>query len=234
MVEGIERKEPDSPRALPNGDGEHIEEECKFLPPPKTIAHPRLFMIKNDGQVGYEYLNYEQLEYQFRCRHKDTELVQSTRNEITLDGEKAISHFFLKKYNGAKPGKTQLPTYTQGLTDIDIPRIPQSVELVNQTVSVPREPVKEEFVWRCIHEFRNLTASPQLVADFENAINRYNQMRAKQADEKNRLRVQEIKSKDHIEGENKLLLRIAREKGIDINKLIGDEYKPLKTIVKEE
>jgi hypothetical protein len=49
LVEGIERKEPDSPRALPNGDGEHIEEECKFLPPPKTVAPPRLFMIKNDG-----------------------------------------------------------------------------------------------------------------------------------------------------------------------------------------
>lgn len=108
------------------------------------------------------------------------------------------------------------------------------MELVNQTVSVPREPVKEEFVWRCINEYRNLAASPSLVADFENAIARYNQMRTKQADERNRLRVQEIRSKDHIEGENKILLRIAREKGIDISKLIGDEYKPLKSIVQEE
>jgi len=59
LVEGIDRKEPDSPRSLPNGDGEHIDEECKFLPPPKTVAHPRLFLIKNDGQEGYEYLNAE-------------------------------------------------------------------------------------------------------------------------------------------------------------------------------
>jgi hypothetical protein len=44
LVEGIDKKEPSSPRMV---DGEYIEEECKFLPPPKTIAHPRLFMIKN-------------------------------------------------------------------------------------------------------------------------------------------------------------------------------------------
>jgi hypothetical protein len=56
-VEGIDRKEPDSPRNLPRGDGEHIEEECKFLPPPKTMGHPRIFMIKNDGGVGFEYMN---------------------------------------------------------------------------------------------------------------------------------------------------------------------------------
>ena len=57
LVEGIDRKEPDSPRNLPRRDGEHIEEECKFLPPPKTMGHPRIFMIKNDGGVGFEYMN---------------------------------------------------------------------------------------------------------------------------------------------------------------------------------
>jgi len=54
MVEGLQNKEPGSPRIK---DGEYVEEECKFLPPPKQIAHPRLFMIKND--VGYEYYNKE-------------------------------------------------------------------------------------------------------------------------------------------------------------------------------
>ncbi len=59
-------------------------------------------------------------------------------------------------------------------------------------------------------------------------------MRAKQAEDKNRLRVQEIKTQEHIAGENKILLRIAREKGIDITKLVGEEYQPLKTIVNDE
>ncbi len=59
-------------------------------------------------------------------------------------------------------------------------------------------------------------------------------MRQKQAEDKNRLKVTELKSTEHITGENKILIRIAREKGIDITRLIGDEYKPLKDIVSEE
>ena len=43
MIEGIENKEPFSHRIK---DGEYIEEECKFLPPPKVVGDPRLFLIK--------------------------------------------------------------------------------------------------------------------------------------------------------------------------------------------
>jgi hypothetical protein len=42
MVEGIDNKEPRSPRVP---EGEYIEEECKFLPPPKSVAEPRLFLV---------------------------------------------------------------------------------------------------------------------------------------------------------------------------------------------
>ena len=230
LVEGIDRKEPDSPRALPRGDGEHIEEECKFLPPPKSVANPRLFIIKNDGKECYEYLNAEQLEYLFRCRHKDAKLpsvIQSSQNQVTVDGEKAISHFFLTK----KPDVSRSATI---LSDADQPKIPQSVELVNQTVSVPKEPVSEDFIWRQILEYRNLAKEPQLKGDFENAIKRYQAMRSKQAEERNRLKVVELKTADHITVENRILMRIAKEKGIDIARLVGDEYQPLKEIVSEE
>lgn len=92
MVEGLERKEPNSPRMK---DGEFIEEECKFLPPPKSIPHPRLFMIKDD--VGYEFLNYDQLKYFFRCKNKDKDTIK-TKKEIKINNEDAISHLFIKKY----------------------------------------------------------------------------------------------------------------------------------------
>jgi hypothetical protein len=49
-------------------------------------------------------------------------------------------------------------------------------------------------------------------------------MRQKQAEDKNRLKVVEIKTPEHIQTENKILLRIAREKGIDVQRLVGDEY----------
>lgn len=191
------------------------------------MGHPRLFMIKNDGGVGYEYLNAEQLEYLFRCQHKDTSLVQSTSNEITLDGEKAISHFFLRKYEVGKMHSLIDPAK-------ETPKLPQSVELVNQTVSIPKEPVSESFTWRCINQYRNMCDSPDALRDFENAINRYAAMRAKQAEERNRLKVAEIKTPEHIAAENRILLRIARAKGIDVAKLVGDEYQPLKNIVRDE
>jgi hypothetical protein len=91
MVAGIENKEPSSPRMK---DGEYIEEECKFLPPPKSMAHPRLFMIKNE--MGVEYLNQNQLEYLFRCKNKDSEKIK-TNNAIKINNEDAISHMFVKR-----------------------------------------------------------------------------------------------------------------------------------------
>ena len=54
MVEGIDNKEPTSPRIK---NGEYIEEECKFLPPPKSVADPRLFLVREDGAT--EYMNQD-------------------------------------------------------------------------------------------------------------------------------------------------------------------------------
>jgi hypothetical protein len=51
LVEGIENKEPSSPRI---SDGEYIVEECKFLPPPKNVANPRLFLVKNDSAIEFK------------------------------------------------------------------------------------------------------------------------------------------------------------------------------------
>ena len=95
MVEGIENKEPDSPRIK---DGEYVEDECKFLPPPKSMAHPRLIYIKNDGS-GVEFFNKEQLEHMFRtCRNKkeDHDLIQ-TSNQVKNQNEDTISHVFIQK-----------------------------------------------------------------------------------------------------------------------------------------
>ena len=72
MVEGIENKEPDSPRKQ---DGEYFEEECAFLPPPKSVAHPRLFKVHNS--VATEYLNSEQMAYALRTLSKDEEVLKS-------------------------------------------------------------------------------------------------------------------------------------------------------------
>lgn len=59
-------------------------------------------------------------------------------------------------------------------------------------------------------------------------------MKKRQQDEKERLKVIEIKSEEHHEGELRIWQRIAKEKGIDVGNVIGEEYKPLKDMVNEE
>jgi hypothetical protein len=90
MVEGIENKEPSSPRVC---EGEYIEEECQFLPPPKSVAEPRLFLVTSKGAT--EYFSETQLDYMFRTYHKDTTIIKSEK-KITVDNEPAISHRFTK------------------------------------------------------------------------------------------------------------------------------------------
>lgn len=101
MVEGIENKEPDSPRK--QQDGEFIEEECAFLPPPKSVAHPRLFKVHKG--VATEYLNKEQMAYTMRSLGKD-EAVRATHSEVRVHNEPATRHKFLKsssEFNASRP-----------------------------------------------------------------------------------------------------------------------------------
>jgi hypothetical protein len=94
MVEGIENKEPSSPRMK---DGLYVEEECKFLPPPKSMAHPRLFYVKNDGS-GMELFNEEQLRHMFRSNEiNNAEGFIKRANNVKLQNEDCISHVFITK-----------------------------------------------------------------------------------------------------------------------------------------
>mmetsp|Transcript_22921 Transcript_22921/g.35286 ORF Transcript_22921/g.35286 Transcript_22921/m.35286 type:complete len:126 (+) Transcript_22921:4242-4619(+) len=105
MVEGIENKEPSSPRIK---DGEFIEDECKFLPPPKSMADPRLIYIRNDGS-GVEFFNEKQLRHMFRTfkkQHDDLQAAAIKQNlnnlimksdQIKINNEEVISHNFIQK-----------------------------------------------------------------------------------------------------------------------------------------
>jgi hypothetical protein len=119
MVQGIDNKEPSSPRFK---DGEYIEDECKFLPPPKTVGDPRLFLIKDD--VITEYSSEEQLRYVFLLNHKDGEVIRSEK-DIKLENEKAKSHHFMKKV------KNFNPTNPSHLPADSVPKVPQVLDMVN-------------------------------------------------------------------------------------------------------
>lgn len=115
MVEGIDNKEPDSPRM---NDGEYIEDECKFLPPPKSMAHPRLFYVRNDG-TGAEFFNEEQLRHMFRTYDtlkQDPDLIQSA-NKVQNSNETCINHVFIDK---------QHPSFNAQAFDVsaEFPKLP--------------------------------------------------------------------------------------------------------------
>ena len=112
MVEGIDNKEPDSPRIK---DGEYIEEECKFLPPPKTVSDPRLFLVRENGAT--EFMNEEQLDYLFMVNSKNSDVLVSKKS-VNIENEKATSHFFMRKCDEFNPNTpSHLPANS-------IPRLP--------------------------------------------------------------------------------------------------------------
>ena len=57
----VEDTQPESPQV---SEGEYIDPECKFLPPPAAIIPPRLFVIKDDSAT--ELLEESQLAYHFK------------------------------------------------------------------------------------------------------------------------------------------------------------------------
>lgn len=57
----VEDIQPESPHV---SDGEYIDPECKFLPPPASIIPPRLFIIKDN--TATELLEHSQLDYHFK------------------------------------------------------------------------------------------------------------------------------------------------------------------------
>ena len=92
------------------------------MPPPKSKLQPRLFFIKNSFEDVLEYFNKDQLEYFFRCKEKDKELLKY-KNSIKFKNEEAKQHMYLTKvepFNAAKRERKD-----------DRMAIPNCVDLVN-------------------------------------------------------------------------------------------------------
>lgn len=165
LVEGIENKEPDSPRVK---DGEYIKDECKFLPPPKSLAHPRLFFIKNDG-TGMELMNEEQVRHMFRTnKHNETPGFIKKVNQVKLENEDAVSHVFISRQKEFNPQNFSVAD--------EFPKLPQSLDLVNQTVSIPQEPNKEMYTYKCVIEY--VPMNKHMREEFHTALNKYSDLRA--------------------------------------------------------
>lgn len=179
LVEGIENKEPCSPRIK---DGEYIENECKFLPPPKSMAHPRLFFIRNDG-TGMELCNEEQITHLFRtnANNNSTGFIKR-QSKVQIQNEDCIKHTFITKLESQFNAQAYSVSHK-------FPKLPQCLELVNQTVSIPSEPVKEKFTIKTVLEF--VPMNDQMRNEFHSALNKYHDLRAKETQRQEELRIEE-------------------------------------------
>ena len=88
--------------------------------------------------------------------------------------------------------------------------------MVNETESIPNEPVGQRFMWKNILEY-NLPSEEDM-ASFRQALVQKDTLRAEQADETARLKIVNPQKLDNMEFANqcKLMLRIARSRGIPV------------------
>lgn len=216
MVEGIQNKEPSSPRI---NDGEFIDEECKFLPPPKTVGHPRLFLV--DKHRAREFCNFDQLEHRMRTLEKDPR-VEKIHEEIYLKTEKAINHQYVEKQ---RPFSTAKPLAFQ----YESPKMPQALDLVNQTVSILKEPETSKFTKKNIIEFQKPTYE-QIQAVYH-AIGMRDSLRASNRKEAQRLVVKPAQETQP----SGLQYRIAKARNIEVATLKDcPEHKALKQLTNDK
>merc|ERR1719460_3515794 len=116
-------------------------------------------------------MNRDQLEYLFRVNSKDGEVVRSDK-PILVENEKAKSHFFMRKQRDFDPNN---PSH---LDSSAIPKLPQILEMVNQTVSIPQEPEKSNYLWRNIIEYSEPTEED--LERFNGAVKQKEKMRTTQ------------------------------------------------------
>lgn len=166
-AETFAKKKPCSPRNIP--DGEYIDEESKFLVPPKSVMHPRLLFIKNDGS-GYEFYNNDQLEYYFRVREVDKKSLNE-KHEVNIGTERVSLLTSL----------TPVKEISQKTLISKACKIPQNVSEAIQTVCIPSEPAQNHYLTEKLIQFEEFSETD--VDKFEDSMERYYASKQMQAEE---------------------------------------------------
>lgn len=125
-------------------DGDYIDEQNMFLPPPRKILSPKLFVIQNDNH-GSQYFNSEELKHYFRVKNSDpdcTKLIDSQVSGIP----NCESWTFLSRFYQLRENKK---------TFIDV-TIPKNVDIIPQTQNIKDEPALFRFCYRNLLKYIDL------------------------------------------------------------------------------
>jgi hypothetical protein len=87
--------------------------------------------------------------------------------------------------------------------------------MVNQTVTIPSEPLKSTFLWRNIVQYKIPTETE--LASFNHAIKLKDDMRAGQAAVNKRLKIEpRVLPEERNTIQNEIWLRIAKKRGVNV------------------
>ena len=140
-----------------------------------------------------------------------------------IDNEAARLQVYLRQ---VKPFDAGRPST---LAHIEYPKMPQVLQMVNQTVSILNEPEKAKYLRKKIVKY-NLSTSEELQI-FNHAVAMYDSLTAKKKEKMEKLTVQQPSmSLEYVTNQTRLFLRIARAKGIDMNKLVDQVYSEAKKL----
>lgn len=93
-----------------------------------------------------ELFNKEQLMHMFRTNDNNpsSDFIKESK-PIKIQNEDCVSHMFINKKRG----------FNSEAFDVskEFPKLPQSLELVNQTVSIQTEPVVDHYTYKNVLEF---------------------------------------------------------------------------------
>ena len=107
------------------------------------------------------------------------------------------------------------------------PKLPQCLEMVNQTVSIPAEPVVSQFLWRKIIQYKPVSDTD--LEAFSKAVEQKHELRESQAEMNQKLTIEpRVLPDDRNTTQNRIWLRIARQRGVDVQRLLGEEYNQIK------
>ena len=193
----VEDSSPESPYL---SEGEFIDPECKFLPPPATIIPPKLFIIKNDEAT--ELMEESQLLYYF------TNSKGKYRKEETND---YVSHSWeYKKTINEKFYFPQSPFLTYSL--------PKVVSPLLQTLVVSDQPKPVSFVFRRIFEYLSLDFERR--KEIESSLEQFNSWNNKKAQEKQSFTINDTRTENDKIKYNTFVSRLQRFRGYEEQKIV--------------
>ncbi|OMJ77048.1 hypothetical protein SteCoe_23447 [Stentor coeruleus] len=128
----VEDTEPMSPYL---SEGEYIDPECKFLPPPATIIPPRLFVVRDNK--AKEFFEESQLEYHF---------LNFEGKHVKEECKGYTAHSWIKE-------KDDKDAYTFPGSPFQTYSLPKLVSPILQTLILSPTPILVSYVFRRIYEY---------------------------------------------------------------------------------